>query len=95
MIRTILMALALTGCTSGGAQPMPEPQLVAKCDADKARGIVGQAFTAESAEAARLAATARTLRLVRPGMAVTMDYRGDRLTIDVDERDVVTSLRCG
>lgn len=34
-------------------------------------------------------------RVVGPNSVVTMDYRPDRLTIRVDENDVVESLACG
>ena len=37
----------------------------------------------------------RTVRVIKPGMAVTMDYRTDRLNIDVTDRNVVTATRCG
>ena len=38
---------------------------------------------------------AATLRLVRPGEAVTMDYQTDRLTVELDEAGVIRALRCG
>jgi len=36
-----------------------------------------------------------TYRVVGPNSVVTMDYRADRLTVRVDENDVVESLACG
>ena len=38
---------------------------------------------------------AATLRWVEPGMAVTMDFRADRMTAELNEDGVVVSLRCG
>ncbi|QJQ32676.1 hypothetical protein GV829_09640 [Sphingomonas lacunae] len=38
---------------------------------------------------------AASVRWVEPGMAVTMDFRADRMTADLDEDGVVVSLRCG
>ena len=38
---------------------------------------------------------ARTIRWLTPGMAVTMDFRGDRLNATLDEDGVITALRCG
>ena len=35
------------------------------------------------------------LRIIEPGMAVTMDYRADRLNIEVDEAGQVTKVYCG
>lgn len=46
-------------------------------------------------ERARVAAGARTARVLKPGQMVTMEYLPGRLNIDVDERNVITNLRCG
>jgi Peptidase inhibitor I78 family len=35
------------------------------------------------------------VRVIRPGQAVTMDFRGDRLNVEIDERNRVRALRCG
>jgi hypothetical protein len=41
------------------------------------------------------ASGARTLRWGAPGMAMTMDFRADRLTVSYDEGMTITSARCG
>ncbi len=41
------------------------------------------------------AAVPENYRVVGPNSVVTMDYRPDRLTIRVNENDVVESLACG
>ncbi len=38
---------------------------------------------------------ARTIRWIEPGMAVTMDFRADRLSAELDQDGVITALRCG
>ncbi|MBI1359379.1 MAG: hypothetical protein GC155_03750 [Alphaproteobacteria bacterium] len=35
------------------------------------------------------------VRHIHPGDQVTMDYRSDRLDIDIDDKGVITGLRCG
>lgn len=35
------------------------------------------------------------VRVIRPGMAVTMDYREDRVNLDVDADNRVLTVRCG
>lgn len=65
------------------------------CNADAARGAIGKTATAAVVEQARKDAGAATVRTLKPGQVVTMEYRGDRLNIDVDERNVVTNVRCG
>jgi outer membrane biogenesis lipoprotein LolB len=65
------------------------------CSADRLGGLVGrQASTELGAEAMR-ASGARTIRWIQPGMAVTMDYRTDRLNIELDGANRVVALRCG
>jgi len=36
-----------------------------------------------------------TIRVIRPGDNVTMDYRTDRLNVELDENDIVTRIYCG
>jgi hypothetical protein len=35
------------------------------------------------------------LRVVHPGDMITMDYREDRITIEVDDHDVIVSVSVG
>lgn len=36
----------------------------------------------------------RPTRIIRPGMAVTMDYSPDRVNIEIDESGTITGVRC-
>ncbi len=82
------------------AEPVEEPvpvhgQTGYICDAAKAGGLIGRpASSALGSEALRLSG-ARTLRWIRPGDAVTMDYREDRLNIHLDGRSQVMRISCG
>lgn len=98
------MLMALSACATpkseaGTPAPAPapaEPQPTASaCDADAARGVIGQVATAERVEEARLAAGAQVARTLEPGQMVTMEYHPSRLNLDVDEANVVTQVRCG
>ena len=65
------------------------------CNAARAQPLVGRDGTSEvGAEALRLSG-ARTIRWIPPRTAVTMDYREDRLNIELDGRNRVTRIRCG
>lgn len=75
--------------------PAAEPPAAAACDADAADGVVGRAATTEVVEQARVAAGAAVARTLAPGQVVTMEFRGDRLNLMVDEANVVTGVRCG
>ena len=95
---TILIALALGACTTttqqtaGDAAPMPG---AGACDATALAALVGKPFTPALEADARARAKVQNVRAIRPGMAVTMDFRPDRLNIDIDEKNVVTGFRCG
>jgi hypothetical protein len=65
------------------------------CNADAARSVVGQMASAEVVDQARLAAGAETARTLKPGQAVTMEFNGNRLNLDVDAGNTVTNVRCG
>ena len=74
--------------------PAPTPPQAA-CDADAARGVVGQVATADVVEKARLAAGAQLVRTLKPGQVVTMEYHNSRLNLDVNAGNVITNVRCG
>lgn len=77
------------------APPPPVEHDMDSCNADAARGVIGKTATAEVVEQARKAAGADIARTLKPGQIVTMEYRAGRLNIDVDERNVITNVRCG
>ncbi|MGN6153089.1 MAG: I78 family peptidase inhibitor [Lysobacteraceae bacterium] len=87
--------------TGGAASPaMPEtppmpPEAIATCDAAKAQGFVGRKADEGTVQAAMAASGAKTVRVLRPGMMVTMDYRGDRLNLQLDGKGLIASARCG
>ena len=93
MRKIVLLALApLAACTS--IQPATAPASGDACSP----AILGQ-FTGQPASgdlgAQMLRATGRTaLRWVQPGMAVTMDYREDRLTVYLDAANKVERASC-
>ncbi|MFN7135908.1 MAG: I78 family peptidase inhibitor [Thermomonas sp.] len=62
--------------------------------ADRLRQPTGAA-SAANAEAARQAAGARTVRSLKPGQPMTMDYRGDRLNVLQDAAGKIDKISCG
>ena len=71
------------------------PTLPQSCDAAPAQSMVGQSYTDALAEQARGASGAKVVRRLVSGQPVTMEYRGDRLNIEVDEAGKIVSVRCG
>lgn len=72
------------GVTAGKTCRVPDPA-----------GFVGRPATAALGTEARRAAGAASVRWIRSDTAVTMDYRTDRLNIELDAGNRVTRLRCG
>lgn len=91
---TVSSAPTTTPPAAEPSQPAPTPPQ-ASCDADAARGAIGQVATQDVVEKARLAAGAQMARTLKPGQMVTMEYHQSRLNIDVNEGNVVTNVRCG
>lgn len=91
-----LLPLAACSAADGGTEPAPLPAPApAACNGDAGQSFVGQTATAETGAALLRATGARTLRWVAPGMAVTMDFRPDRLTVSYDGAMKIERVSCG
>lgn len=75
------------------ASPAPEAPAMT-CDADKVQWTLGQLADEALVAKAKMQAGAERMRVIKPGMAVTMDYREDRLNLDVDADNKVTRAYC-
>jgi hypothetical protein len=65
------------------------------CSAAPVQNLVGELYTPELGEQARVAAGARVERALRPGQIVTMEFRADRLSFTLDEKGRISSVSCG
>lgn len=84
--------LLLAAC----ATTAPEaPPVAGQCNADAAQGHVGHAATAEMIEAARKDAGADSVRTLKPGQAVTMEYLAGRLNLYLDANGKIERIGCG
>ena len=90
-----IVAVPLAGCAQ--MPPVDETPVMGagQCDASKLGDLIGKTATSAVVADAQQRSMSRTVRVIKPGMAVTMDYRTDRLNIDVTDRNVVTATRCG
>ena len=89
-----LALLATAGCQYDKS-PETAPPPPGKCVADGLTGLTGKTKSeAVTKEALRLSG-AKTIRWIAPGMAVTMDYREDRLNLDTDEKGKIVRAHCG
>ena len=65
------------------------------CNAELVQNLVGELYTPELGEQARVTAGARVERALRPGQIVTMEFRSDRLSFTLDEKGRISSVSCG
>lgn len=68
----------------------------AQCSADAAQSYIGQdADEATVAQAKTAAGATGPVRVIKPGQAVTMDFRADRLNVEVDDGNAIVRITCG
>ena len=67
----------------------------ARCDAEAAQRFVGLKADEATVKAAVAASGAKAARVIEPDMMVTMDYRGDRVNIRVDDAGKIIAIDCG
>jgi hypothetical protein len=92
MIRIVpaLFPLIAVACA-----PMPGREAGVTCNADRVQALVGREAAPGLVERAKQRSGARTVRVIRPGQAVTMDFRSDRLNLELDNTNMVKAARCG
>ena len=98
LLSTLVVSAALSTAACTGMQvntggPLPPQEM--QCDAERARWAIGREATAGIVEEVRVATQSRTVRVIHPGQAVTMDFSPVRVNIHVNERNAITSITCG
>lgn len=92
------LIVVLNACASVAMPPTVSsspPTTSTRCDPQAARNVIGQAASATVVEQARQATGAQSVRTLKPGQVITMEYREGRLNVHVNERGAITSLTCG
>lgn len=89
----ILLAVALAA--GAACATVPAESGSGACDADVLGDLVGREPSQSLGEEALRRSGARTLRWIRPGDAVTMDYSPSRLNIRLDARHRIEGFSCG
>lgn len=97
LIAMAAVGLVLAGCntTAGDGKARGVNDVRYACDATRAQSLIGQVASQALGTDAVRTSGARTMRWISPGMAVTMDYRTDRLNIHLDGQNRVTRVDCG
>jgi hypothetical protein len=85
--------LGITACATPSVPPAPPGQL--QCVAEAGVRAVGKPVGDDLVAQVIADTHSRTARVVRPGEAVTMDFRGDRVNVKLDMHDKVDRITCG
>ncbi|MFD0739749.1 I78 family peptidase inhibitor [Lysobacter koreensis] len=93
LLPAIVLVLAAGACATMPPPGGPPPS--AMCNAQGAIGAIGRAPTADVVERARIDSGSASVRVIRPGDAVTKDLRSDRLNLNVNARDAIEGVTCG
>ena len=94
-IAALPMLIAACATVSSGENPPQEVGANGACTTEGLQELAGQPATSELGAEAMRRSGARALRWIRPGDAVTMDYRQDRLNVRLDAENRVEGFDCG
>ena len=87
----LILSLTLAACET--VVPQPKPRISEdSCGAKDMQYLVGQSV---DVLAAMTFPASRPMRIIRPGMAVTMDYSPERLNMDIDKKNRIARIWCG
>lgn len=89
------VASAPTPAPSPAPAPTPAPVPAGECNAAPAQFAVGQVVSTQLENEARIRSGSQTVRVLRPGQMVTMEFNGRRLNLDVDASGRILRVRCG
>ncbi|AUZ60012.1 putative exported protein [Pseudomonas sp. XWY-1] len=99
-LATLAVAAVLAGCSTGGnadggGAPAASAGNDGRCEASGADFAMGKQASAELLEQARKASGSQMARILKPHDVVTLEYRSERLNLNVDEQGRVTRVNCG
>jgi hypothetical protein len=96
-VRLLVLSLAAALALSGGAAAQSSNQagVSASCRVAAAHFVLGEIYSDTLARRARRRAGAREVRKIEPGRSYTMDFRPDRLNLDIDRNGRISAVRCG
>jgi hypothetical protein len=90
----------LAACAATAPPPAPEIPVRGAgsgyvCRQQAFEEFIGQVATSEVGAAMLRASGARTIRWVRQGMRITMEYSEERLTVRLDPNNRIITASCG
>ena len=95
-MRSVICAAAVAVVLAGAAAaqaPMAPPEPA--CREAPASFALGQRYSNRLGRQARRAAGAGLVRKIEPGKVYTMEFRADRLNLEVGPQGRIRAIRCG
>ena len=93
---SLLAVVALSGCSTQDSVKEPVSDTGhSRCDAKSASFVIGKKASPELLEQARVKAGAQNARLLSPHDVMTLEYRSDRLNLNMDDNAIITRVDCG
>ncbi len=86
----VIVLLSLTAWIPGEDPPSRQGSEADTCGAAPLQLLVGMPYEPRDFEQ-----EGRSMRILPPGSAMTMDHRVDRLNVDLDEEGVIKRIWCG
>lgn len=92
----VALAMLTTACMTEPPAPTAPPPLVSTtCDAAPVQRYVGQSFSTFTLSDIRIATKSESVRSITPGMAVSSEFKADRVNVYLDASNIVTRIVCG
>jgi hypothetical protein len=89
-----LLSLAACSAEAPPPAPTPPPPAAQGCGAEQLGAYVGQPASDEVLARIREWRGDAPIRVLKPGSAMTMDYRPERLNIFLDDKGVIEKFQC-
>lgn len=93
LMPAIVLLLSMGACAT--IPPQEPPMAQAQCNAQGADWALGHAPDGDVVERARIDSGSATVRVIRPGEAMDLDLRGNRLNLTVNARNAIDGVKCG
>lgn len=95
-VLTIIALIALSGCNTGLSPTAPPAPPLPATPQEDACGAAGYAdLIGQDATALERVLIMRPVRVIRPGMAVTMDFRPTRINFEISREETISRIYCG
>ena len=95
MRRLLLSSTLLATCLVAACAQQQATAVPGACQAQPGQFAIGYTFTDAVVDEVKSRTGARLARVLRPGMATTMEFNAERVNVEVDAANRVAKVRCG